>query len=105
MSTTSSFNHDTLGGLEKSGTGTDVNGATYAWTLRIVNGVLIIVNDYPGFISITRIKTNGKDRCSFTRQYNKKNGQFLINNSNDEARAYSDFHTENLTCAIEQIPD
>ena len=105
MTTTSSFNHDTSGGLGKSGTGTDVNGVTYAWTLRIVNGALVIVNDYPGFVSITRIRTNGKTSCSVTRDYNSKHGKFVISNSNHQNRTYSDFHTENLTCAIEQIPD
>ncbi len=105
MSTTSSFNHDTSGGLGKSGTGTDVNGVTYAWTFRIVNGALVIVNDYPGFVSITRIRTNGKTSCSVTRDYNSKHGEFVISNANHQNRTYSDFHTENLTCAIEQIPD
>ena len=105
MNTVSSFNHNTSGALGKAGTGTDINGVTYAWTIRIVNGVLIIVNDYPGFVSITKITTNRRDSCSVTREYDKKNGQYIISNSGHQNRAYSDFHTENLTCAIEQVPD
>jgi hypothetical protein len=59
MGTVSSSNHDTMGALGKQGKGTDIYGVTYAWTLRIVNGALVIVNDYPGFTSVTKIKTNG----------------------------------------------
>jgi hypothetical protein len=103
MGTVSSFNHDTLGALGKQGRGTDISGVTYAWTLRIVNGVLFIVNDYPGFTSVTKIRTNGKDSCLATREYNKKRGQFRLGNAGSETRTFSDWKAENMTCSIEQI--
>jgi hypothetical protein len=105
MGTVSSWNHDTLGALGRQGRGTDINDVTYSWTLRIVNGVLFIVNDYPGFVSLTKIKTNGKDSCSATRGYSRKNGKLLLTNSRHEITTLSDWHTENMTCSIEQIPD
>jgi hypothetical protein len=105
MGTVSSFNHDTLGALGRQGSGTDVSGVTYAWTLRIVNGVLFIVNDYPGFVVVTKIRTNGKDSCSATREYNKKHGKLLLTNSNHEVTTLSDWHVENMKCSIEQVPD
>jgi len=105
MGTVSSSNHDTMGALGRQGKGTDSYGVTYAWTFRIVDGVLVIVNDYPGFTSVTKIRTNGTNSCSATREYNKKHGQLHLGNSGDFTRTLSDWRTENMTCSIEQAPD
>jgi hypothetical protein len=105
MGTVSSSNHDTMGALGRQGHGTDIYNVTYAWTLRIVSGVLFIVNDYPGFTSLTKIRTNGTDSCTATRDYRKKRGQFRLGNADNFTRTMSDMHTENMTCSIERIPD
>jgi hypothetical protein len=105
LSVDSSSNHHTWGGLGKVGTGTDLDGVTYKWTFRILNGVIYLVNDYPNFVSVTKIKSNGVDSCTATRVYNKKRGGPYVAYIRHENVTIADDHAENVACSIEMIPD
>jgi hypothetical protein len=95
----------TLGGTSQ---GSSVaTGEQNTNTFHVIGGALVITSRFPGFIATTRIVTDHKTSCKFTRTFAKIPGhQYFEGTSvSRERKLWSDMHFENVRCSIELIPD
>ena len=81
----------------QQGVATSKFGEKYSWTYRIVNGVFFIINDYPSYTIVKKLKTNGKDSCSEEIEFKKRPGHeyFEVNSKN-----FSEVRAANVVCTI-----
>jgi hypothetical protein len=106
--------------IEFSGTGYNgsrhVLGEEHEWTTRdgrsytasyhVNNGRFIVTTVYPHFISIRKIATDGKNKCSCMLTHLKKGGYKYFEKEKDSGiEYYSDIHAENMTCVVSQTAD
>jgi hypothetical protein len=81
-------------------------GVEYVIRYSIENGQIVVASFLPSYKIITRISTDGKSKCSATREYKLLPGHRVFEDkdfNNKQDVTMSNVHAEDVTCDISEL--